>query len=141
MSPRQAADATGVNKLTILKWIKSGRLAAEHISTPNGPGYEIRPEDLTQAIQAPRKKKDPTPKPVRGSVVDQLQAMQTLIEEQGAEAKQREEAMRAEIHDLRAQLHQTEQRLTEVLRALPAPSPETPTPAPGLFAKLFRGTK
>lgn len=138
MSPRQAAEATGVNKLTLLKWIKSGRLAAERISTPNGPGYDIRPEDLTQAIQVPRKKKDPTPQPVRGSVVDQLQEMKALIEAQGAEAQRREEALKAEIHDLRAQLHQTETRIGEQLRALPG---RTTEPTPGFFAKLFKGTK
>ena len=138
MSPRQAAEATGVNKLTLLKWIKSGRLAAERISTPNGPGYDIRPEDLTQAIQVPRKKKDPTPQPVRGSVVDQLQEMKALIEAQGAEAQRREEALKAEIHDLRAQLHQTETRIGEQLRALPG---RTPQPTPGFFAKLFKGNK
>ena len=52
MSPREAASATGINRLTILRWIKSGRLAAERVKTRNGPGYEIRPEDLTQALDA-----------------------------------------------------------------------------------------
>jgi excisionase family DNA binding protein len=143
MSPREAAEATGVNKLTLLKWIKAGRLAAERISTPNGPGYNIRPEDLTQALQAPRKKKDPTPKPVRGSVVDELQTMKEMIERQGIEAERREEAMRAELHDLRAQLHQTETRLSDALRALPArssePTEQPATPRPGFFARLFGG--
>ena len=137
MSPREAAESTGINKLTILKWIKTGRLAAEPIKTTNGPGYDIRPEDLTQAIQKPRKKRDPTPPAVRGSVVEELQTMRELIERQGEEARAREEAMRNELHDLRAQLYQTETRLTEALRILPPPKPTTED-KPGVWNRMFK---
>ena len=110
MSPREAAAATGINRLTILKWIKSGRLAAESIRTRNGPGYEIRPEDLTQALRVPRKKRDPAPEPVKGSVVAEMQALRT------------------EVHDLRGQMFQMEQRLQDAIHAIsrvpPAAAPE-----------------
>ena len=78
MSPREASEATGIHKLTILKWIRSGKLAAEKIQTSNGIGYDIRPEDLTQAISIPRKKKESAPATPRGSVVEKLDAMEKL---------------------------------------------------------------
>jgi len=118
MSPAEAAAATGVNKLTILKWIRTGRLAAEKIQTSHGPGYDVRPEDLTQALQRPRKVRETTPAPVKGSVVEALDGLRQAVERQAAE-----------IHDLRGQLHQTEQRLTEALRVLPAPIPNDPPKA------------
>jgi excisionase family DNA binding protein len=118
MTPTEAATATGINKLTILKWIRSGRLAAERIQTPHGPGYDIRPEDLTQALQRPRKVRESTPAPAKGSVVEALEGLRQTLERQTAE-----------IHDLRGQLHQTEQRLTEALRVLPAPIPNDPPKA------------
>ena len=169
MSPREASEATGIHKLTILKWIRSGKLAAEKIQTSNGIGYDIRPEDLTQAISIPRKKKESAPAPPRGSVVEKLDAMEKmqsekldamenlirdrgesaeklqaekleimeqLIRDQGEAAARQQEAMQAEIHDLRAQLHQTETRLKETMLALPAPE-ATPAPkAPGFFARF-----
>jgi excisionase family DNA binding protein len=134
MSPAEAATATGVNKLTILKWIRAGRLPAEKIMTPHGPGYDIRPEDLTQALQRPRKKAERAPQPVRGSMLEELQAMRELLEQQVAESARREEAIRAELNDLRGQFAQTEQRLQETLRALPARRPERR----GLFSRWGR---
>jgi len=118
MSPAEAAAATGVNKLTILKWIRTGRLAAEKVQTSHGPGYDIRPEDLTQALQRPRKVRELTPAPAKGSVVEALESLRQTVERQTAE-----------IHDLRGQLHQTEQRLTEALRVLPAPVSNDPPKA------------
>lgn len=135
MSPREAADATGIHRLTILKWIRTGKLAAEKIQTSNGIGYDIRPEDLTQAISIPRKKKESAPAPPRGSVVEKLEAMEKLIREQGEAAATQQAAMQAEIHDLRAQLHQTETRLKETMLALPAPK------APGFFARFKKGNR
>jgi excisionase family DNA binding protein len=152
MSPREASEATGIHKLTILKWIRSGKLAAEKIQTSNGIGYDIRPEDLTQAISIPRKKKESAPAPPRGSVVEKLDAMEKmqaekleimeqLIRDQGEAAARQQEAMQAEIHDLRAQLHQTETRLKETMLALPAPE-ATPAPkAPGFFARFKKGNR
>lgn len=126
MSPREAATATGIDRLTILKWVRDGRLVAERVQTARGPGYDIRPEDLTQALQQPRKKRDPKPPAPKGAVLGELQEIRAMIE-----------AQNAEIRDLRGQLHQTEQRLTEALRALPAPQKE-PT---GLLARWFTKSK
>ena len=128
MSPAEAASATGHSRLTILKWIRTGRLVAEKIETKNGPGYDIRPEDLTQALQTPRKKKEPVAAPARGSVVEALEQLTKAVEEQ-----------RREIHDLRGQLAQTEQRLSDALRALPARTGTPPDVEPsGWFARLFK---
>ena len=126
VSPSDAAEATGLNRLTILKWIRSGRLAAERIQTQHGPGYDIRPEDLTQALQTPRRKREVNPAPVKGSVYEALDAMRATLEAQGADAARREESLRGELSDLRGQLHQAEVRLTEALRALPAPKKRKP---------------
>lgn len=136
MSPSEASKATGVSRLTILKWIRNGRLPATPVQTGHGPGYDIRPEDLTQAIQRPRKKPEREPKPVRGSVMEELQAMRELLAAQAEAAAKREEAIQAELRDLRGQLAQTEQRLGDALRALPAPAAED---KPGFFARLIRG--
>ena len=124
MSPREASEATGIHKLTILKWIRTGKLAAEKIQTSNGVGYDIRPEDLTQAISIPRKKKESAPAPPRGSVVEKLESMERLIKE-----------MKDEIHDLRGQVAQTETSLKEAMRALPAPK------SPGFFARFKKGNR
>jgi excisionase family DNA binding protein len=110
LSPREASAATGLDRLTILKWVRSGRLPAERVKTPNGPGYEIRPEDLTQALQQPRKRREGGPHaPAPGSIVGQLAEMTATIERLGAE-----------VHDLRGQIYQTESRLREAIRGLPA---------------------
>ena len=124
MSPREASEATGIHRLTILKWIRTGKLAAEKIQTSNGIGYDIRPEDLTQAISIPRKKKESAPAPPRGSVVEKLESMEKLIKE-----------MKEEIHDLRGQVAQSETRLAEAMKALPAPK------APGFFARFKRESR
>ena len=119
MSPKEAAEQAKVTKMTILKWIKSGRLPAETVETKHGPGYEIRPEDLLQAINQPKTKREPKPVPVQGSVAAELEAM-----------RKANEALVAELHDLRAQLHQTEQRLMEeIQKALPPRTPEPEKPA------------
>lgn len=138
MSPREAADATGIHKLTILRWIRSGKLPAEEVITSNGKGYDIRPEDLTHAISVPRKKKEAIPSPPRGSVVAELEAMRLLIQQQGEAAAKREEDLTSEIKDLRGQLHQTEARITEILRALPAPAKE---PRTGIMGRIFKRGK
>lgn len=118
MSPKEAAEQAKVTKMTILKWIKSGRLPAAGVETKHGPGYEIRPEDLLQAINQPKTKRQAKPTPVQGSVAAELEAM-----------RKANEALTAEMHDLRAQLHQTEQRLMEeIQKALPARSIEPDKP-------------
>jgi predicted site-specific integrase-resolvase len=130
MSPAEAATATGHSRLTILKWIRSGRLVAQKIETKNGPGYDIRPEDLTQALQTPRKKKDaPAVAPVRGSVLEALEQLTKAVDEQ-----------RREIHDLRGQLAQTEQRLSDAMRALPQREKVEPLPPKkqGWLSRLLR---
>ena len=72
---------------------------------------------------------------------EKLEAMEKLIREQGEAAARQQAEMQAEIHDLRAQLHQTETRLKEAMRALPAPE-ATPAPkAPGFFARLKKGNR
>lgn len=138
MSPREAAEATGVHKLTILKWIRSGKLPADRIKTSNGDGYDIRPEDLTAALQLPRRKKDPAPVPVQGSVQASIDALRLVIEDQArtierreAESAYRDEQQTAEIRDLRHQV----QQLQEYIRALPAPQPE-PEAKPTLWQRL-----
>lgn len=127
MSPKEAAAATGIDRLTILKWIRSGKLVATAVETGHGRGYDIRPEDLMQAVQQPRKKRDPKPPTITGSTLDELQQIKALIEAMIAMGEAQNEAHKAEVHDLRGQLHQTEQRLTEVLRALPAPGGNSQT--------------
>lgn len=111
MTPTEAAELLDVNKMTVLRWIRTGRLAAERVMTAHGPGYEIKIEDLRQAAQAPRKKREAAPTPVKGSIVESIDALRKAVESQAIE-----------IHDLRGQLAQTEARLTEALRALPAPA-------------------
>lgn len=144
MSPREAATATGIDRLTILKWVRDGRLVAERVQTARGPGYDIRPEDLTQALQQPRKKRDPKPPTITGSTLDELQQIKAMLEAQNAMLEAQKElieamsqAHAAEIHDLRGQLHQTEQRLTENLRALPAPKRDEPEPKRGPISKVI----
>ena len=110
MSPEEAAQAYGMNKQTVLKWVRSGRLPAERVQKRNGPGYDIRPEDMLQAVNLPRKRTEAPKAAVQGSVVAELQAMRAAVER-----------LEAEVHDLRGQLHQTEGRLAETLRALPPP--------------------
>jgi len=83
----------------------------------------------------PTQEEGPDTEAGTGSVVEELQTMRELIERQGLDAKVREDAFAAELHDLRGQLHQTELRLAEALRALPAPRAERA----GILARWFKG--
>ena len=109
MTPREAAEAAGVDRMTILRWIRAGKLAATPVRTRNGPGYDIRPEDLEQAKRAPRKKRDPREGPPAGSVAELVDSLRRVVEAQAAE-----------LHELRGELHAMHE---QVLRALPAPKP------------------
>lgn len=114
MSPREAAEAVGINKLTILRWIHSGKLAATRTETGHGPGYDIRPEDLRDAVQTPKKKREPRQGPIPGSVSERIEELKALVTQQAAE-----------IHELRGELHAMHER---VIRALPEPKQHGETP-------------
>lgn len=135
VSPSMAAELTGVDRLTILKWIRKGVLPAETVRHLNGNGYAVRIEDVLAAKNRPRAKSSAPRQPVAGSVVDELQAMRAAIEDQAKELA----ASRAEVHDLRGQLAQTEARLHDAIqKALPARVEPAPPEKPrGWFARWW----
>jgi excisionase family DNA binding protein len=146
VSPSMAAELTGVDRLTILKWIRKGVLPAETVRHRNGNGYAVRIEDVLAAKNRPRAKASAPRQPVAGSVVAELHAMRAEIQElRESQAKELEAsraevaASRAEVRDLRGQLAQTEARLHDAIqKALPARVEPAPPEKPrGWFARWW----
>jgi excisionase family DNA binding protein len=53
LSPKQAAELLGLNKHTILRWIKTGRLPAQKLSAQT---FRIRREDLDKLSEGKESK-------------------------------------------------------------------------------------
>jgi len=95
----QAAKETGLDKSTISRAIKSGRLSAQR--KDNGGGYEIDPAELFRVF-TPAPKAQASPSPVGASTDVLLENRELRIKLEAAEAHIRDKD--EEVYDLRRRL-------------------------------------
>jgi hypothetical protein len=96
----QAAKETGLDKSTISRAIKSGRLSAHR--KEGGGGYEIDPAELFRVFPPPSKEQTPLSLPTDASTDVQLENRELRIKLEAAEARIRDKD--EEVHDLRHRL-------------------------------------
>jgi hypothetical protein len=119
----QAAKETGLDKSTISRAIKSGRLSAQR---KDGGGYEIDPAELFRVF-SPASKEQTSPSPPTDASTDVLLENRELrIKLEAAEARIRDKD--EEVHDLRRRLDlegEERRKLTMMLLAYhPQEQPE-----------------
>ena len=97
----QAAKETGLDKSTISRAIKSGRISAQR--KDGGGGYEIDPAELFRVFPPAPKEQSPIPLPMTDTSTDVLLENRELrIRLEAAEARIRDKE--EEVHDLRRRL-------------------------------------
>jgi hypothetical protein len=96
----QAAKETGLDKSTISRAIKSGRLSAQR--KEGGGGYEIDPAELFRVFPPASKEQAPPSLPTDASTDVQLENRELRIKLEAAEARIRDKD--EEVHDLRRRL-------------------------------------
>jgi predicted site-specific integrase-resolvase len=113
----QAATATGKNKATVQRAIKSGKISAK--KNPSG-AYEIDPSELHRIFPATAQivaQQDISNDTQRHDKPDEtMQVKLNLLE---AEREREREQLQATIDDLRTRLDRSEERITALL---PAPA-------------------
>lgn len=137
----QAAEATGKNKATIQRAIKSGKISAPKNSSG---AYEIDPAELHRVFDATTQRvaqhPDATPRntSATGENLAENNALQRIseLEKELAVAEERKSGLEGQLHhltetvdDLRKRLDQSEGRVTALL------SDQRPK---GLWKRLFR---
>jgi len=116
----QAATATGKNKATIQRAIKSGKISA---SKNSSGAYEIDPSELHRIFPATAERvaksniSNDTQRPEKDS-----EALQIKLELFEAERERERDQMQTTIDDLRARLDRSEERITALL---PAPAKQS----------------
>jgi hypothetical protein len=96
----QAAKETGLDKSTISRAIKSGRLSAQR--KEGGGGYEIDPAELFRVFPPASKEQAPLSLPTDASTDVLLENRELRIKLEAAEARIRDKD--EEVHDLRRRL-------------------------------------
>jgi hypothetical protein len=96
----QAAKETGLDKSTISRAIKSGRLSAQR--KEGGGGYEIDPAELFRVFPPASKEQAPLSLPTDASTDMHLENRELHIKLEAAEARIRDKD--EEVHDLRRRL-------------------------------------
>jgi hypothetical protein len=95
----QAAKETGLDKSTISRAIKSGRLSAQR---KDGGGYEIDPAELFRVFPPASKEQTDTPLPTDAATDALLENRELRIKLEAVEARLRDK--NEEVHDLRRRL-------------------------------------
>ena len=123
----QAAEATGKNKATIQRAIKSGKISAHKNSSGT---YEIDPAELHRVFEATAQHPNATMRNIsatdeNSTNISTLQRMAEL-EKELAVAEERKHGLEGQLHhltetvdDLRKRLDQSENRVTALLSAPP----------------------
>lgn len=135
-----AAKMTGLNKTTLSRHIKAGRLSAQRV---DGGGYAIDASELARVYELrpdatgtrPETRSDA--RPGGDSLATQPATADALVAELRAQLAQSQ----ATVEDLRTRLDASETRLDRLLLSLPSPAPVAPAPAapprPGFLARLL----
>lgn len=133
----------GVNKTTLSRHIKAGRLSARRV---DGGGYAIDASELARAYElrtdatGTRLERRSDARPGDDPPATTAATGDALVGELRAQLAQAQ----ATVDDLRARLDASEARLDRVLLSLPAPVMVTPPPAapsrPGPLARLLGRT-
>ncbi len=138
-----AARMTGLNKTTLSRHIKAGRLSAQRV---DGGGYLIDASELARVYEL-RLDATGTPlevcsdaRPDGDPLATPPATADALVIELRAQLAQSQ----ATVEDLRARLDASETRLDRLLVSLPSPATVTPAPSapsrPNLLARLLGRT-
>ncbi len=137
-----AARMTGLNKTTLSRHIKAGRLSAQRV---DGGGYLIDASELARVYEL---RLDATGAPLEACSDtqpdgDSLATTPATADALVAELRAQLAQSQATVEDLRTRLDASETRLDRLLMSLPPPSPAMATPAPsapprpGLLVRLL----
>ncbi len=138
-----AARMTGLNKTTLSRHIRAGRLSAQRV---DGGGYLIDASELARVYELrpdatgtrPEARSDARPDS------DPLATLPATADALVAELRAQLAQSQATVEDLRARLDASETRLDRLLLSLPSPATVAPAlaapPRPGFLTRLLGRT-
>ena len=135
-----AARMVGLNKTTLSRHIKAGRLSAQRV---DGGGYAIEASELARAYEL-RFDATGTPLETRSDARpggDPPATLPATADALVVELRAQLAQSQATVEDLRTRLDASETRLDRLLLSLPSPASVAPAPAapsrPGFLARLL----